>query len=145
MKKCAACLQQKPYDEFSADHRKSDGKRSRCKSCVKSDRRDNRDRDRISHSKWKEKHPEIYRGYKAAVYSISASDYNRIFEAQDGKCAICGTHQSKLSKSLAIDHDHDTGVVRGLLCTKCNIAIGLMNDDCDNLTNAILYLKTFVR
>ena len=41
-----------------------------------------------------------------------------------GCCAICKTHQSKLGKTLEVDHDHDTGVIRGLLCHKCNVGLG---------------------
>ena len=52
-----------------------------------------------------------------------------MFDNQGGRCAICGKHQSELNRVLSVDHDHKTGNVRQLLCTKCNAAIGYLNDD----------------
>ena len=71
---------------------------------------------------------------------ISRDDYNKVFIEQDGKCLICGKHQSELEKGLAVDHDHITGKVRGLLCFHCNIGLGMFRDDITLLTNAINYL-----
>jgi hypothetical protein len=66
---------------------------------------------------------------------------------QDHRCKICGIHESKNSvdkngrvKRLAIDHDHNTGQIRGLLCSACNIALGGFKDNIDSLKRAILYL-----
>lgn len=53
-------------------------------------------------------------------YGITIEDYNRMFDHQKGRCAICKKHQSELNKRLHIDHNHDTGKVRGLLCSWCN-------------------------
>ena len=55
---------------------------------------------------------------------ITLSEYNRMFIAQKGCCALCDRHQSAVTNRLAIDHDHKTGVVRGLLCTSCNLLLG---------------------
>ena len=56
---------------------------------------------------------------------------------QDGKCAIC--HQ--VPTKLVIDHDHETGLVRGLLCSPCNTSLGGFHEDVGNLVNAIKYLS----
>lgn len=64
-----------------------------------------------------------------------------IKEDQDYKCAICGIHEENVTKSLAIDHDHTTGLVRGYLCNNCNRGIGLLKDDPNVLRNAIEYLE----
>ena len=57
-------------------------------------------------------------------YNITLIDYNKMFEEQEGKCKICGVHQDKLNRILGTDHNHDTGIVRGLLCNRCNITLG---------------------
>lgn len=60
--------------------------------------------------------------------------------AQGGVCAIC--EQPEPKKRLAVDHDHTTGAVRALLCSKCNVALGLMSDDPARLRVAAHYLET---
>ena len=74
-------------------------------------------------------------------YGIDSDEYNIIFLKQDGKCAICGAHQSNERRALDVDHDHTTSVVRGLLCNACNKAIGLLNEDISILQSAIEYLE----
>lgn len=54
------------------------------------------------------------------VYGITLQDYNQLLQQQDYKCAICFTPQIELDRSLAVDHNHNTGKVRGLLCGTCN-------------------------
>jgi len=61
------------------------------------------------------------RTWRQQGIAFTVRDYNRLSEAQNGKCASCGTLPSGRFKYLAVDHDHDTGRVRGLLCHKCNI------------------------
>jgi hypothetical protein len=78
-------------------------------------------------------------------YGITLEQYWEIHEAQGGGCAICGCEHSQNKRStdylpLFIDHCHDTGQVRGLLCSKCNQALGLMNDSPDLLEQAAQYL-----
>lgn len=84
------------------------------------------------------------KGNLKTIFGISVEDYDRLFEFQNGLCAICGKPESAIlfgkPKRLAIDHDHDSGQVRGLLCSRCNTAIGLMNDDVDILEKAQDYL-----
>lgn len=71
-------------------------------------------------------------------YNITLKQYNQMFENQKGCCAICGIHQSKLDKSLGVDHNHITGKIRKLLCCKCNSAVGTY----ETLGNKIkLYLE----
>lgn len=74
-------------------------------------------------------------------YGLTAQFYNELFNKQEGCCAICGIHQSELPNKLCIDHDHITGMVRGLLCLKCNSGIGKFQDNTELLGNAIEYLK----
>lgn len=74
-------------------------------------------------------------------YGISIEEYNQLFDLQEGKCRICKTHQSKLSKALAVDHCHTSLKVRGLLCFNCNSGLGRFKDNEKLLLEAIVYLK----
>lgn len=58
-------------------------------------------------------------------YKLSADDYYALFALQQGRCAICQTHQDAMGERLAVDHDHQTGHVRGLLCRPCNQSLGM--------------------
>ena len=84
-------------------------------------------------------------GYKSRVKNgtvlLTKEQHNHLFNQQVGKCAICGIHQNELERPLHIDHNHKTGDIRGLLCFKCNAALGLMNDNVEILQKAILYLN----
>jgi len=71
-------------------------------------------------------------------YGISLKQRNELFEKQGGVCAIC---KNTPKGSLHTDHSHSTGVVRGILCNKCNMALGLLKDNTEFLMNAIEYLK----
>lgn len=73
-------------------------------------------------------------------YGISLSDYEALLERQNGVCAIC-RRTCKSGRNLAVDHCHETGKVRGLLCLECNRGIGALKDSIDLLTKAISYLK----
>ena len=89
--------------------------------------------------KWQHLHPDRVRAYKRKYYyGITAKAYEQLLADQDGACAICRNKQ----KLLCVDHDHATGVVRGLLCRKCNAAIGLMGDDPSLLCKAANYLES---
>lgn len=89
----------------------------------------------------KEKTHRDHRKYSCKQFGITVEDYNEMFEKQEGKCAICGKHQTELKKALAIDHSHKTGKVRGLLCGNCNIGIGNLQDDPYVITRALEYLQ----
>lgn len=70
-------------------------------------------------------------------YGISLDDYEQMFNKQNGVCAICGIKREK----LCIDHDHSTGIIRGLLCNKCNFALGLVDDNKETLQKMIEYIS----
>jgi hypothetical protein len=75
-------------------------------------------------------------------YGITAEDYDRMLSEQGGACAVCGGGPRGNHKYLSVDHDHATGVVRGLLCTTCNPAIGMFKDDPALLRRAADYLES---
>lgn len=74
-------------------------------------------------------------------YGITLEQYNKLFDQQDGKCCVCDKHQSESKRALAVDHDHETGEIRGLLCDNCNRGIGLLGDSISLLEKTIVYLK----
>jgi hypothetical protein len=74
-------------------------------------------------------------------YNITSVDKKKLYEEQDGKCKICLTAITYKGQATHIDHSHTTNEVRGILCNKCNQALGLFHDDTDNLNRAITYLN----
>lgn len=74
-------------------------------------------------------------------YGITIEDFNKMFDEQLGHCAICGKHQTELGQSLCVDHNHDTGKVRGLLCINCNAGLGNFKDDSELVFRALEYLE----
>jgi len=91
---------------------------------------------------WRKKNPEKDMNRRFInLYGISYSEYNEIFLSQNGNCKICGINQSMLKKRLSVDHSHTTGKIRGLLCAKCNSAIGLLSDDAEVISRAAAYIK----
>ena len=77
-------------------------------------------------------------------FGITLEEYNEIFNQQDGVCAICETAETGTRNgapiTLAVDHCHDTGEIRGLLCRQCNSALGWFKDDRELLYKALMYL-----
>ena len=74
-------------------------------------------------------------------YGITLEQYFLILNAQDGKCAICSTERCSSGRRLAVDHCHSTKKIRGLLCKKCNTALGLLQDNEELITKAAKYLR----
>ena len=80
-------------------------------------------------------------------YGIGLNEFNQMLKDQNSKCAICNEEEtaidpkSKKPRNLAVDHCHSTGKIRGLLCSKCNTALGALKDSTELLRKAILYLQ----
>lgn len=74
-------------------------------------------------------------------FGITLEDYDQMFADQNGCCDICGVHQSEVKTRFAVDHNHKTGEVRGLLCGCCNKGLGQFKDNTEYLAKAITYLK----
>jgi hypothetical protein len=85
--------------------------------------------------------PAIRRRKQARVYGLTPDQYEALFIRQAGVCAICRCPERIKTASLCIDHDHKSGLVRGLLCRRCNAAIGLMGEDRTTLLRALAYLR----
>ena len=82
-------------------------------------------------------------------YGLTDEIYNELSKKQDHKCAICHKEEtakqrhSNLIKRLAVDHCHTTGDIRGLLCSRCNMGIGMLFDNEELLKNAVSYLESY--
>jgi len=88
--------------------------------------------------------------YYLKCYNMTQFEYKQMKSDRDNKCDICGGEGFILGKKghtekLCVDHDHNTGEVRGLLCQNCNRALGLLQDDVENLGRAIKYLESTKR
>ena len=95
---------------------------------------------------YRDLHPEAKRKSTLKLkFGLTLTDYNKMFEKQQGCCAICGKHQSELTRALAVDHNHLSGKIRGLLCSSCNAAIGSLGTDygVELLQKAIDYIRKY--
>lgn len=87
----------------------------------------------------KEAYPERTREYNYIwKYGLTLEEYNSLLDSQDGVCAVCGGPNKR---AMVIDHDHETGEIRGLLCDSCNRGLGFFSDDPDLLSKASEYLR----
>lgn len=73
------------------------------------------------------------------VYSLTPDAYANLLASQGGRCALCGDEFLN-SQATHIDHCHDTGTIRGILCSGCNTGLGLLGDDLDGIMRAVRYL-----
>lgn len=137
MKTCAKCGAEKPLTEFWPDRRRG-GFVAQCKSCKAAAAKRWRDANphKAKERYWSNPLGERER-HLVRKYGVTQADYDRMFEAQDGGCAICGKKQTR---AFDVDHCHKTGRVRGLLCTSCNRMIGHAGDNPESLRRAADYL-----
>ena len=152
----------KPLDDFYACAGMRDGHRNDCKTCNLAAKHAryvaNPEPAKERTRRWREENPNLYReaqerfrasGGKAIAdrrshlkrkHGITLQDYERMLADQTGTCAICG-RAPRSDISLHVDHDHETGRIRGLLCFKCNNALGDFEDHPEWLDRAASYLS----
>lgn len=135
-KTCAKCGETKSLDQFGSNKRNKDGLDYRCKSCRKQDAQDRRQKAREAGT-YKTSKAEENRKLR---YGLSVDEYESLLQKQGGVCAIC-KGQCPTGWRLAVDHSHETGKVRGLLCLQCNTALGQFKDSPELLAHAIKYLQ----
>jgi len=132
-KECTLCKEWKLLSDFhKASHKGSLG--SRCKACCA--RR---------FAEWRANHPKdfAYLAWRSTLkrrYEITEEQFEQMHKDQQGVCAICNEPNNLKRRRLAVDHDHLTGDVRGLLCSSCNRGIGYFRDSPDLLLRAHSYL-----
>ena len=129
-KKCSKCKQLKSVNCFGKHTQTLTGLNSQCKDCVNKHNRDMRPRRKIYEKGWSLK-------YK---YGISLDNYNTMKHSQGDKCKICQTPELECISGLCVDHNHVTGEVRGLLCSRCNTALGSLQENIENIKSMLLYL-----
>jgi len=134
---CTKCHKIKDHSEFYI-HRTRTGNyayNSDCKQCVSISNRGDKRRDRKRDKKVARK------SLLKRCYGLTLADYDCLLEAQGRSCAICKCTENGSKEYLAVDHDHETGEIRGLLCDKCNSGIGFLRDDPDLVEAAARYLR----
>lgn len=150
-KRCSKCKKVKPLDEFSKRKERKSGYGSRCKECMNEQHKAwRKGKEAIVYARsraWKAKHKEHIKEYNFLKklhynYGLSKDDYNRMLDEQDSKCLICDKRFTDKLKPC-VDHNHETGEIRGLLCIYCNTMLGYAKDSCRILEKGIVYLKSF--
>jgi hypothetical protein len=117
MKECRKCEEVKPLASFSKRSFLKSGSETHCKTC------------------------ERARKLKA-LYGMTPEDYSDIMDAQQGRCGICHKEETLEGSTFNVDHDHETGIIRGILCGPCNRGIGLLQDSPEVIGRAWAYLKS---
>jgi len=99
--------------------------------------------DRAEYAKqWRKDNPHLAKNNGLRRdHGITFEDYKKLEDSQNGVCAICGGKQIERYEFFSVDHCHETGKIRGLLCSKCNIGLGHFEDSVEKLQSAINYLN----
>jgi ribosomal protein L19E len=154
-KHCKKCSRTLGLSQFGNDKTSPDGLTRACKACRNTyQRRLNKEtgagKRRNDNSKEYRKRYYADEGRKRRYedkrlqreFGISIETYEQMYDAQKGRCGICDKPEtSSRAKKLAVDHCHETGKVRGLLCQRCNRALGLFKDNYRYLEEAVSYLR----
>lgn len=141
VKRCSRCGKTKPIDDFYLNSRRPGGRTCYCKIC-----------NTEKHREWVKKNPRRYRELaRRSTWKrlfkdtgITEEIFAKMVEQQGGACLICGRIPCPDAKgvTLTLDHDHKTGAVRGLLCVKCNAALGQFEDNAERCLAAARYLES---
>ena len=146
IKRCPKCCKDKSLNEYSKDKSKADGLCFYCKVCCSKYAKEWRTRDieasRLKEKEWRNNNRDKVREsrYKWR-YGISRSDKNQLLESQGNKCATCSRTTPGGIGHWHTDHDHKTGKVRGILCNRCNLVLGNVEDSEELLMNLCSYLN----
>ena len=135
-RRCYTCKEVKPLEAFAKSAKESLGHRYECKVCQN------------KHAKaFHKQFPERTKQYEIKHnlmkdFGLTVETYDAMLVAQNGVCKICGNPPT--TERLSVDHDHQTGKLRGLLCRHCNVGLGHFRDDPNRLINACKYLWDFM-
>ena len=151
MKTCSNCKQEKSFAEYNKSKNHRHGLHPFCKECraiktkeyMKDPIRNQRNKARAK--KWREENPErakilIQNWNRFHLYGLTPEQHQEMLERQDYRCLSC-----KEEKPLVVDHNHETGEVRALICQRCNIAVGFVENGAAKLAeNYLQMLKSRV-
>lgn len=149
-RRCYHCGETKVLDLFPKHKGNPKGRGYQCKRCCRLKtlryRRDHP--ERVAETERKRHRIKDFANLdRCLLYSkgLPIGGYDLLFEKQGGKCAICGADHcgGRWNARFHVDHNAETGTVRGLLCNKCNRGLGLFNDHPERLRNAAKYLESF--
>lgn len=144
IKKCASCGVEGPHYKQASS---KDGFDRLCVKCRK-EYRDSPE-GKAKASKWRSDHKYSSKAWVLShKYKLTREVYDEMLSKQNNACAICGRELCTLevyNKELkpskpCVDHDHSSGMVRGLLCSRCNVAVGMFEDDPERMLSAAVYL-----
>ncbi len=127
----------KKYQEH--DKRKYLNNREEIRERARKSYENNPEKNRERAIRWNKNNPEAVKRRNLKRYDLSYENWLRMWEEQDGKCAICEKPFNKPSNAC-VDHNHKTGEIRGLLCNRCNYGLGFFNDNQKLIIRAIKYL-----
>ncbi len=141
MKKCTVCKEMLDYSHYHKLKISKDGYGYRCKKC-----------DLAARHKYKEANRDRFRLLNRQQnlrikFGMELEDYDKLLKDQDYSCAICKSPESYgvstrgYSHAFSVDHCHETGKVRGLLCNNCNRGLGLLGDNLESIQKVVEYLK----
>ena len=163
---CRICNIKKLISEFFKFKSNKDGLFHDCKICCRNRNRKNHNKRIKTDIKYKEKmllksKNDYYKHRKSRIkrvktydlkckYGLTPKDYLSLFNKQKGRCLICNKTNTRKHKSgknfdLHVDHNHKTGQIRGLLCGKCNLGVGLFNENINNIKKVVAYLEKYAQ
>ena len=149
--KCNNCNLEKDTSEFYKNHTAKSGLSSFCKKCdgEKAHQRHLKKKagtfipQKLRPKPYGKSNTRYYRHSKKLewLFGIGLPEFEEILKSQNHCCAICGKPQSSQKRRFSVDHSHETGKIRAILCDNCNHGLGNFKDNIKNLENAINYLK----
>lgn len=158
MKKCTRCEKFLDDDQFYKRNKSKDGLSYYCRTCCKQQGYEYyhanpklyNDRSHKNYRRLKVKDPDFnkkrYQNQQRSFhlkknFGLSETDYQNLFILQNGVCAIC-QEPNKSKIHFAVDHNHVSGKIRGLLCYSCNTGLGKFKENVETMNRAIMYLKS---
>ena len=146
MKRCPRCKKTKKASAFNKRKASADGLQPYCRICTRAYQNEhytkNRAAIRDKVKRWRMSHPDHGKDFALRRdHGITLKDYREMLAAQGGRCAICRRKKCPTGKQFAVDHDHETGQIRGLFCVPCNRGIGNFGDSPRLLEDAARYIR----
>ena len=151
-KLCPSCGEEKPLEDFYIHKSRKDGFSCYCKQC-------SRKKGRESRRKWRAANPDKMAAYnkkrrqdslkrpgrhwKEYGIDFTPEEYDERLALQGNRCCICGRPSADFKKRLCVDHNHETGQVRGITCNYCNTVIGIIENKQDLIKKIEEYLEVW--